>query len=129
MKNTEVDQVEDKRRKQSLRKLDQDIKRIERLIKELLDGVDISELTTEKRLLIATRFMALHQRGIELRHTFELDLPELAQNLEMFRLMSLMRGEEIEMSDAMCIVDASDDTGPVTVYRESPGLECNSEDD
>jgi hypothetical protein len=50
MKNTEMGQVDDGRRGQSLRKLDQEIKRLECMIKGLLDGVDISELTNERRL-------------------------------------------------------------------------------
>ena len=93
MQNTEIDQVDDEQRRQSLQKLDREIKKIERVIKELLDEVDISELTTEKRLVIGARFIALHQRALALRHTFELDQPENRENIEVSRLMRLMRGE------------------------------------
>ncbi len=123
MKNTEIEQADDRRREQSLRKLDQGIKRIECVIKELLDGVDISELTTEKRLVIGARFVTLHQRAVALRHTFELDHPEVHENLEVSRLMRLMRGEpEMETNEAICIVDATDDARPITPYQDTPSL-------
>ena len=124
MQNTEIDQVDDEQRRQSLQKLDREIKKIERVIKELLDEVDISELTTEKRLVIGARFIALHQRAVALRHTFELDQPENRENIEVSRLMRLMRGEpEIETSEAVLIVDAIDDAELITPYYETPALE------
>jgi hypothetical protein len=130
MENTEIDQVDDEHRTQSLQKLDREIKKIERVIKELLDKVDVSELTTEKRLLIGARFIALHQRAIALRHTFELDQPENQENLGMTRLMRLMRGEpEMETNEAVQIVDAIDDVGLITPYQETPGLEEDDSQD
>lgn len=130
MENTEIEQVDDGRRGQSLQKLDQEIKRIESIIKNLLDGVDISELPIEKRLLIGARFIALHQRGVALRHTFELDQPENRENLEVTRLMRLMRGEpELETSEAVRVVDAIDDAEPITPYRETPEPEWDDDED
>ena len=123
MKDTALDQADDGWRKQDLQKLDQDIKLIESTIKQLLDGVRISELTTEKRLTIGARFIALHQRAVALRHTFELDYSGDLEDLEMTRLMRFMRGEpELEAEEAIRVVDAIGDAGHVTPYRETPGL-------
>jgi hypothetical protein len=41
MKNAELEHLDDKHRRQSLRKLDQQIKRLECIIKELLDEIDL----------------------------------------------------------------------------------------
>jgi hypothetical protein len=67
---------------------------------------------------------------VALRHTFELDQPENHENLEMTRLMRLMRGEpEMETSEAVRIVDAIDDTELITPYRETPALEEDDSQD
>jgi hypothetical protein len=130
MKKTEIKQVDDKQKAQLLQKLDQDIKKLERLIKNLLDTVDINELNTEKRLIIGARFIALHQRAVALRHAIELDQPENRENLEVTRLMRLMRGEpEIETGDAVRIVDVIDDAGLISPYRETPELEWDASQD
>ena len=124
MKTTEIERADDGQRKQDLQKINQNIKRIESIIKELLDGVKISELTPEKRLILGARFIALHQRAIALRHSFELDYAGDLEDLEMTKLMRFMRGEpEIEASEAIRVVDAIGDARPATPYRESPGLE------
>jgi len=124
MENTAIEQADDGQRQPSLQKLDQQIIRIERIIKELLDEVRIEDLNTEKRLVIGARFITLHQRGVALRHIFEQDQATGEEDVVMGKLMSLMRGEiEMELEKVWPIVDASNNTGPITPYREVPGLE------
>lgn len=85
----------------TLKRIDAQINRIDELVYKLLNGdeihgikpVDISEMSAYERMNVASRFMALSQRGIALRQTCELDQPENRETMLIAAFMRQMRGE------------------------------------
>jgi hypothetical protein len=93
-------------RNKTIQKLDQQIEKLDSLIEQLLDGIDISALSTSKRLEIAARLLTLSQQAVEMRAKLQVDSAEKQENILITRLMQHMRGEPVEE-----IIDASSQNG------------------
>ena len=117
--NTEREDSLNGRRERLLQKVEKQIRRIEDIIEELLDGVDMSELSSKERLLVAARFTNLHQRAVLLSASLERNTAESAENTALSVIVSDMRG--VFEKEQLRIIDAK-----VTVY---PEIEDNRQDD
>jgi hypothetical protein len=91
------------RRNDTARRINKQIESVERLIADLLVGVNMDELTSAERLSFAARFMMQHARALALRQTVEMDAPESREHILIAALMRQMRGEgeqtQIEASE------------------------------
>src|SRR5713226_1095683 len=84
-----------RRRHDTLTRIIDQVDRAERMIKQLLDGVDISELTAFERINTSLKFMSQHSRLMMLRQTCELDEPENASALMIEAFQRQLRGEMV----------------------------------
>jgi hypothetical protein len=83
-----------KRRNDTARRVNKQIESVERIIDDLLIGVNFDELTSAERLSFAARFMMQHARALALRQTVEMDAPEQRESIMIAALMRQMRGED-----------------------------------
>ena len=106
-------------------KLDQQLARIEEIIKTLLDGIVISELTTVQRLFLASRFEALQQRSLAVGHTFEMDQPGNRESAMAAAFRRYVRGDTDVLSDqeAGGVIDAELESTEITLLN--PGLDVD----
>lgn len=82
-----------RRRHDTLTRINDQVGRVENIIVQLLDGLDITELTAYERLNTAIKFMSQHARLMMLRQTCELDEPENASALMIEMFQKQLRGE------------------------------------
>lgn len=88
----------------TIQKIDAQLARIDELVEKLLDGVDLSELSSYERLVVASRFMGLSQRAIAIRQTCQVERSENREGLLVAAFMRQMRGEA-ESGDALRILE------------------------
>ena len=62
-------------------KLEKQIKRVEGIIEELLEGVVISELTSKDRLMMAARFSSVYHHAIMIDDNLEAHQEEERENM------------------------------------------------
>ena len=83
------------RRKESIEKIDQQILRAEEITNNLLEDLDMSEITAVDRLNIAVKFMALQSRLISMKNAVELDEPEKQGLTILAAFQRHLRGENV----------------------------------
>jgi hypothetical protein len=118
-RDREMGPARDGRRERLQQKVDQLFTRIEGMIEALLDGVDMSELTSKERIMIAARFASLLQHTIEIDNSLEINQDEDRDNLAIAVIMQKMRGEKVK--EKFRVIDAE-----ITSYPEN---EDDSQDD
>jgi len=104
-------------------RLDQRLARMEEIVEALLDGIVITDLTTAERLFLASRFESLHQRGLAVGHTFELDDPANREDTMAAAFKRYVRGDTDVLSDqeAAGVVDVT--LQGTEIPRLDPGLD------
>lgn len=83
----------------TIQKIDAQLAHIDELITNLLDDVDLSELSAYQRLMIVSRLMGLAQKGIAIRQTCQAGQSENRENLLFAAYMRDMRGEPPSSDD------------------------------
>jgi hypothetical protein len=91
----EITTISDRKRRRhdTLTRINDQVDSVERIIVQLLDTVDIEELTAYERLNTAIKFMSQHARLMMLRQSCELDEPENASALMIEAFQRQLRGE------------------------------------
>jgi len=117
----DVEESKEQRRARLRRKLEKLASRLERIIDELLSGVEISELISRDRLLIATRFFGLYEHAISLEDSLEDDMDENRDNFAISAIIRKLKTEEEKEKEKYRIVEAE-----ITPYL---GIEENDQDD
>ncbi len=84
-----------RRRHDTLTRINDQVERVETMIKKLLEDIEVSELTAYERLNVSIKFMSQHARLMMLRQTCELDEPGNASALMIEAFQKQLRGEVI----------------------------------
>ena len=88
--------LRDKKHQNIIKRIDQQISSIEKVVAELLNSVCIDEMSAYQRLSIAVRFIGQYQRVLALRQSYDIEEPVNHEQEMMTRLMRQMRGEDVD---------------------------------
>jgi hypothetical protein len=113
-KEREIEQFQSGHKAQLQQKIEKQIKRIEGIIEELLEGVAIGELTSKDRLMMAARFSRLYHHAIAIDNSLEANQEEDRENIGIDIVMKRMRGEKSK--DKLHVIEAT-----IAPYWESEG--------
>lgn len=80
----------------TLTRVNHQLARIERVIADLVDDVDVSELKSKERLDLAIKLMGQQGRMLLIRQQCEAETPAGGTNVLMAAIMRKMRGEAFD---------------------------------